>query len=95
MLPSHAMLNHREAIRKIVLEQHASNARVFGCVARGEDRCLSGLPQKAPKSTPFKFGSAALTERGAAFGEVAALGGQGFAPAQAGLIKTPGSDLIE
>ena len=37
------MLNHREAIRRIVLEQHASNARVFGSVARGEDRESSDL----------------------------------------------------
>jgi uncharacterized protein len=43
MLPSKALLIHREAIRKIVSDQRACNARVFGSASRSEDTLASDL----------------------------------------------------
>ena len=43
MRPSKALLMHRDAIRKIVLEQRACNARVFGSASRSEDTETSDL----------------------------------------------------
>lgn len=43
MRPSKALLTHRDEIRKIVLEQRACNARVFGSAARNEDTEISDL----------------------------------------------------
>ena len=37
MKPSEALRTHRQAIRDIVARHLASNARVFGSVARGDD----------------------------------------------------------
>jgi len=37
MKPSLALQAHREAIRKIVEENHAGNARIFGSVLHGND----------------------------------------------------------
>ena len=41
MFPSQALLEHRDAVRRIVLEQRACNPRFFGSVARGEDSEIS------------------------------------------------------
>lgn len=41
--PSIALEKHREAIRRIVQSHHASNARFFGSVLRGEDTDESDL----------------------------------------------------
>jgi uncharacterized protein len=43
MKPSVALHTHRAAIRHIVASHRASNARVFGSVARGEDTEQSDL----------------------------------------------------
>ncbi|WP_106855180.1 nucleotidyltransferase family protein [Caballeronia novacaledonica] len=43
MKPSAALQAHREEIRRVVEAHHASNARVFGSVARGEDTDESDL----------------------------------------------------
>jgi predicted nucleotidyltransferase len=43
MRPSQALQIHRENVRKIVLQHHALNARVFGSVSRGEDTDDSDL----------------------------------------------------
>lgn len=43
MRPSHALQSHREAVRRIVLQHHAQNVRVFGSVLRGEDTDDSDL----------------------------------------------------
>lgn len=43
MKPSHALQQHREAIRQIVERHHARNARVFGSVLRDEDTEASDL----------------------------------------------------
>ena len=43
MKPSVALNAHREEIRKIVEDNRASNARVFGSVLRGEDTEESDL----------------------------------------------------
>jgi hypothetical protein len=43
MRPSQALQLHREAVRQIVLQHHALNARVFGSVLRGEDTDDSDL----------------------------------------------------
>jgi len=37
MRPSQALEAHREAIRRIVAENHSANPRVFGSVVYGED----------------------------------------------------------
>lgn len=43
MRPSIALNAHRAEIRRIVEDNHASNARVFGSVLRGEDTDESDL----------------------------------------------------
>ncbi len=43
MKPSQAIDTHRAAIRKIVEQNHARNARVFGSIVRGEDTDESDL----------------------------------------------------
>lgn len=43
MKPSEALAIHREEIRRIVLENRATNPRVFGSVLRGEDTEESDL----------------------------------------------------
>jgi hypothetical protein len=37
MLPSEALAAHRDVIRQVVLENRASNPRIFGSVAKGKD----------------------------------------------------------
>jgi predicted nucleotidyltransferase len=41
--PSAALDRHREAVRNIVLAHRATNPRVFGSAARGEDSSTSDL----------------------------------------------------
>lgn len=43
MKPSTALDRHREAVRNIVLAHRATNPRVFGSAARGEDSSTSDL----------------------------------------------------
>lgn len=43
MKPSEALQTHREAIRRIVAQHHASNPRIFGSVIHGEDTDTSDL----------------------------------------------------
>jgi predicted nucleotidyltransferase len=43
MKPSEALNKNRVQIRQIVASHHASNARVFGSVAKGEDTDQSDL----------------------------------------------------
>ncbi|EKE09918.1 MAG: hypothetical protein ACD_16C00100G0080 [uncultured bacterium] len=43
MRPSIAFESHRKAIRRIVEENHARNARIFGSVLHGDDRENSDL----------------------------------------------------
>lgn len=43
MKPSSALHSHRDAIRRIVAAHRASNARVFGSVAHGQDTEESDL----------------------------------------------------
>jgi uncharacterized protein len=43
MRPSEVLPQHRETIRQLVLEAGMANPRVFGSVARGEDREDSDL----------------------------------------------------
>jgi predicted nucleotidyltransferase len=43
MRPSIALNNYRDQIRAIVLAHHATNARVFGSVMRGDDSDTSDL----------------------------------------------------
>ena len=43
MRPSEALPQHRETIRQLVLQAGLKNPRVFGSVARGEDREDSDL----------------------------------------------------
>jgi hypothetical protein len=43
MRPSEALPQHRETIRQLVLQAGMANPRVFGSVARGEDREDSDL----------------------------------------------------
>ncbi len=43
MKPSAALDRHREAVRNIVLAHRATNPRVFGSAARGEDSSTSDL----------------------------------------------------
>ena len=38
MRPSVALAKHREAVRELVRRRRATNPRVFGSVARGEDQ---------------------------------------------------------
>jgi len=43
MKPSDALEQHRDAVRRIVAQHHAANARVFGCVVQAGDRDGSDL----------------------------------------------------
>lgn len=43
MRPSEVLEKNRELIRRLVVEHHVANPRVFGSVARGEDREGSDL----------------------------------------------------
>ncbi|MGB3910136.1 MAG: nucleotidyltransferase family protein [Pseudolysinimonas sp.] len=43
MKPSVALDQHREAVRSVVLSHRATNPRVFGSAARGEDSASSDL----------------------------------------------------
>jgi len=43
MRPSEVLTQHRETIRQLVLQAGMANPRVFGSVARGEDRDGSDL----------------------------------------------------
>ncbi|AYG02153.1 nucleotidyltransferase family protein [Gryllotalpicola protaetiae] len=43
MRPSIALAEHRDAVRSVVLSHRASNPRVFGSAARGEDSAESDL----------------------------------------------------
>ena len=60
MKPSEALRRHRQAIRRIVASHHASNARVFGSTARGEDRDESDLDiliDPSAETTLFDIGA--------------------------------------
>lgn len=60
MKPSEALRRHRQAIRHIVASHHASNARVFGSTARGEDRDESDLDiliDPSSETTLFDIGA--------------------------------------
>lgn len=59
MKPSQALHTHREEIRSIVEKYHASNARVFGSVLRGDDTDDSDLDllvDPLPGATLFDMG---------------------------------------
>ena len=43
MKPSEALRTHRAAIRRVIESHRASNVRVFGSAARGEDSEMSDL----------------------------------------------------
>ena len=54
MKPSEALPQHRETIRKLVLQAGMANPRVFGSVVRGEDTegsDLDLLVDPAPRTT--------------------------------------------
>ena len=60
MKPSESLRAHRAAIRSIVAAHRASNARVFGSVAKGldtEDSDLDILVDPAPDTTLFDIGA--------------------------------------
>ena len=60
MKPSDALRLHREAIRRVVLSHRASNARVFGSVARGDDiegSDIDILIDPTPETTLFDLGA--------------------------------------
>jgi len=60
MKPSEALQSHRAAIRGVVEAHRASNARVFGSVARGADTDNSDLDilvDPAPETTLFDIGA--------------------------------------
>ena len=60
MKPSESLRVHRAAIRSIVAAHRASNARVFGSVAKGldtEDSDLDILVDPAPDTTLFDIGA--------------------------------------
>ena len=60
MKPSESLRLHRAAIRSIVAAHRASNARVFGSVAKGldtEDSDLDILVDPAPDTTLFDIGA--------------------------------------
>ncbi|MEI6115132.1 MAG: nucleotidyltransferase family protein [Burkholderiales bacterium] len=60
MKPSAALDAHRQEIREIVLAHHASNARVFGSVAQGQDQEGSDLDiliDPTPETTLFDIGA--------------------------------------
>ena len=60
MKPSDALRVHREAIRRVVESHRASNARVFGSVARGDDAEGSDIDiliDPTPDTTLFDIGA--------------------------------------
>ena len=60
MRPSQALQSHREVIRRIVLQHHARNVRVFGSVLRGEDTDDSDLDllvEPTPETTLMDIGA--------------------------------------
>ena len=60
MKPSDALRSHREAIRRVVESHRASNARVFGSVARGDDAEGSDIDiliDPTPETTLFDLGA--------------------------------------
>jgi len=60
MKPSEALQSHRAAIRGVVEAHRASNARVFGSVARGADTDNSDLDilvDPTPETTLFDIGA--------------------------------------
>ena len=60
MKPSIALEAHRVEIREIVLAHNATNARVFGSVARGDDTEQSDLEilvDPTPTTTLFDLGA--------------------------------------
>ena len=60
MKPSEALNKNRVQIRQIVASHHASNARVFGSVAKGEDTDQSDLDiliDPTAETTMFDIGA--------------------------------------
>ena len=60
MKPSDALRVHREAVRHVVESNRASNARVFGSVARGDDAEGSDIDiliDPTPDTTLFDIGA--------------------------------------
>jgi uncharacterized protein len=60
MRPSDALRVHREAVRRVVEAHRASNPRVFGSVARGDDAEGSDidiLVDPTPDTTLFDIGA--------------------------------------
>jgi predicted nucleotidyltransferase len=60
MKPSEALRAHRAAIRHVIESHRASNARVFGSAARGDDSELSDLDiliDPTPETTLFDIGA--------------------------------------
>jgi len=60
MKPSEALNKNRVQIRQIVASHHASNARVFGSVAKGEDTNQSDLDiliEPTNENTLFDIGA--------------------------------------
>jgi predicted nucleotidyltransferase len=66
MRPSEALHSHREAIRRVVEQHHAWNARVFGSVLHGEDTedsDLDLLVDPTPETTLMDIGAIRLELR--------------------------------
>lgn len=60
MKPSEALRAHRAAIRRVIEAHRASNARVFGSAARGDDSEFSDLDilvDPTPETTLFDIGA--------------------------------------
>lgn len=60
MKPSDLLSPHRATIRQVVQAHHACNARIFGSVARGEDRegsDLDVLIDPTPDTTLLDIGA--------------------------------------
>lgn len=60
MKPSSALNANREAVRRVVLAHRATNPRVFGSVARGQDGEASDLDlliDPGPSTTLFDIGA--------------------------------------
>lgn len=60
MKPSTALFVHREAVRRIVLNHHVENVRVFGSVLRGDDTegsDLDILVDPTPETTLMDIGA--------------------------------------
>ncbi len=60
MKPSEALQTHRTAIRRVIEQHRARNARVFGSAARGEDSEQSDLDlliDPTPETTLFDIGA--------------------------------------